>query len=127
MHNKIQGLTSLFIKRGADVVKTDYTTANYTAIMRAFDVAVNKVYVLRCATTTQFTDVVKELDKIKFNYVCTNVKADNKHLQTKLYNTTMIIKVINACALLLILRKAIANMQLKLKRYRWQIKKTVTT
>jgi hypothetical protein len=74
------GIKKFIYKRGADVVETDYTTANYTAIMRAFDVAVNKVYVLRCATTTQFTDVVKELDKIKFNYVCTNVKEDQQEL-----------------------------------------------
>lgn len=74
------GIKKFIYKRGADVVKTDYGTANYTAIMRAFDVAVNKVYVLRCAAATQFTDVVKELDKLKFNYVCTNVKTDQQAL-----------------------------------------------
>lgn len=68
------GIKRFVYKRGADVEKTDYTTANYEALMRAFDVAVNKVYVLRCAEATEFTDTVKELDKIKFNYVCTNVK-----------------------------------------------------
>ena len=76
------GVKKFIYKRGADVVKTDYTTTNYTALMRAFDVAVNKVYVLRCAEATEFTDIVKELDKLKFNYVCTNVKAD----QTTLVN-----------------------------------------
>lgn len=74
------GIKKFVYKRGADVEKTDYTTANYDALMRAFDVAVNKVYVLRCATATEFTDIVKELDKIKFNYVCTNVKADQQAL-----------------------------------------------
>lgn len=74
------GIKKFVYKRGADVTKTDYTTANYDALMRAFDVAVNKVYVLRCAEATEFTDIVKELDKIKFNYVCTNVKADQQVL-----------------------------------------------
>lgn len=76
------GIKKFIYKRGADVVKTDYTQANYTALMRAFDVAVNKVYVLRCAEATEFTDIAKELDKIKFNYVCTNVKADQNALAT---------------------------------------------
>ena len=76
------GIKKFIYKRGADVVKTDYTQANYTALMRAFDVAVNKVYVLRCAEATEFTDIAKELDKIKFNYVCTNVKADQNSLAT---------------------------------------------
>lgn len=74
------GIKKFVYKRGADVEKTDYTTANYDALMRAFDVAVNKVYVLRCAEATEFTDIAKELDKIKFNYVCTNVKADQQVL-----------------------------------------------
>lgn len=74
------GVKKFVYKRGADVVKTDYTEANYKALMRAFDVAVNKVYVLRCATATEFSDVVKELDKLKFNYVCTNTKADQQAL-----------------------------------------------
>lgn len=74
------GIKKFVYKRGADVIKTDYTTANYDALMRAFDVAVNKVYVLRCAAATEFTDIVKELDKIKFNYVCTNVKTDQQAL-----------------------------------------------
>lgn len=76
------GIKKFIYKRGADVVKKDYTQANYTALMRAFDVAVNKVYVLRCAEATEFTDIAKELDKIKFNYVCTNVKADQDTLLT---------------------------------------------
>lgn len=74
------GIKKFIYKRGADVEKTDYTTTNYDALMRAFDVAVNKVYVLRCAEATEFTDIVKELDKIKFNYVCTNVKTDQQTL-----------------------------------------------
>ena len=74
------GIKKFVYKRGSDVLKTDYSATNYTALMRAFDVAVNKVYVLRCATGTEFTDVAKELDKIKFNYVVTNVKADQQTL-----------------------------------------------
>lgn len=69
------GVKKFVYKRLADVTTTDYETSNYTALKRAFDVAVNKVYVLRCAEATELTDIVKELDKIKFNYVCTNVKA----------------------------------------------------
>ena len=74
------GIKKFVYKRGSDVVKTDYTDANYTALMRAFEVAVNKVYVLRCEELAEMTDIAKELDKIKFNYVCTNVKE----LQDKL-------------------------------------------
>ena len=74
------GIKKFVYKRGADVLKTDYSVTNYVALMRAFDVAVNKVYVLRCATATEFTDIVKELDKLKFNYVCTNVKGDQQAL-----------------------------------------------
>lgn len=74
------GIKKFIYKRGADVLKTDYSEANYTALMRAFDVAVNKVYVLRCKDETEFSDIVKELDKIKFNYVCTNVKALQQQL-----------------------------------------------
>ena len=74
------GVKKFIYRRGADVVKTDYTADNYTALMRAFDVAVNKVYVLRCAEATEFADIVKELDKLKFNYVCTNVKDNQQAL-----------------------------------------------
>lgn len=76
------GIKKFIYKRGADIEKTDYETGNYDALMRAFDVAVNKVYVLRCSKTSEFTDIVKELDKIKFNYVCTNVKVMQDTLAT---------------------------------------------
>lgn len=69
------GIKKFVYKRLADITTTDFETANYTALKRAFDVAVNKVYVLRCSEASELTDIVKELDKIKFNYVCTNVKA----------------------------------------------------
>lgn len=69
------GIKKFVYKRLADITKTDFETANYDALKRAFDVAVNKVYVLRCSELSELTDIVKELDKIKFNYVCTNVKA----------------------------------------------------
>lgn len=68
------GIKKFVYKRLADITKTDFETANYDALKRAFDVAVNKVYVLRCSEASKLTDIVKELDKIKFNYVCTNVK-----------------------------------------------------
>lgn len=68
------GIKKFVYKRLADIETNDFETTNYTALKRAFDVAVNKVYVLRCSETSELTDIVKELDKIKFNYVCTNVK-----------------------------------------------------
>ncbi len=74
------GIKKFVYKRLADITTTDYTTANYDALKRAFDVAVNKVYVLRCSEASELADIVKELDKIKFNYVCTNVKADQQTL-----------------------------------------------
>ena len=75
-----EGIKKFIYKRGADIDEKDYTTTNYTALKRAFDVAVNKVYVLRCAEAMTFTEIVKELDKVKFNYVCTNVKALQEEL-----------------------------------------------
>lgn len=74
------GIKKFVYKRLADITKTDYTTANYDALKRAFDVAVNKVYVLRCSEASELSDIVKELDKVKFNYVCTNVKALQQEL-----------------------------------------------
>ena len=68
------GIKKFVYKRLADVTNTDFETSNFTALKRAFDVAVNKVYVLRCSAASTLSDIVKELDKIKFNYVCTNVK-----------------------------------------------------
>lgn len=70
-----EGINKFIYKRAADIKDTDFETANFTALKRAFDVAVNKVYVLRCAEAITLPDIVKELDKLKFNYVCTNVKA----------------------------------------------------
>ena len=77
------GITKFIYKRGADIETKDFETANLNALKRAFDVAVNKVYVLRCAEAVEFTDIVKELDKLKFNYVCTNVKALQDELATQ--------------------------------------------
>lgn len=67
-----QGVTRFTYRRGSDVVKTDYEESNYKDIMRAFDVAVNKVYVFRCAGATDSKDAVKEIEKVRFNYICTN-------------------------------------------------------
>lgn len=67
-----QGVTRFTYRRGSDVVKTDYEESNYKDIMRAFDVAVNKVYVFRCAGATDAKDAVKEIEKVRFNYICTN-------------------------------------------------------
>lgn len=78
------GIKKFVYKRLADITTTDYETANYTALKRAFDVAVNKVYVLRCSEASELTDIVKELDKVKFNYVCTNVKALQQDLANQI-------------------------------------------
>ncbi len=67
-----EGVTRFTYRRGSDVDKTSYSDANYTAIMRAFDVAVNKVYVFRCATATEDNAIYKEVEKVRFNYICTN-------------------------------------------------------
>ena len=67
------GIQKFIYKRGADIEATTFEQANYIALKRAFDVGVNKVYVLRCAEAMTFTEIVKELDKVKFNYVCTNI------------------------------------------------------
>ena len=40
-----QGVTRFTYRRGSDVDKTSFEDSNYKDIMRAFDVAVNKVYV----------------------------------------------------------------------------------
>lgn len=83
-----EGIKKFVYKRLADITTTDYETSNYTALKRAFDVAVNKVYVLRCNEAATLQEIVKELDKVKFNYVCTNVKALQQDLanQIKQYN-----------------------------------------
>lgn len=78
------GIKKFVYKRLADITTADYETANYTALKRAFDVAVNKVYVLRCSETSELADIVKELDKVKFNYVCTNVKALQQDLANQI-------------------------------------------
>lgn len=70
--NQSEGVTRFTYRRGSDVDKTSYSDANYIAIMRAFDVAVNKVYVFRCATATEDNAIYKEVEKVRFNYICTN-------------------------------------------------------
>ena len=67
-----QGITRFTYRRCSDVDKTSFSDDNYTDIMRAFDVAVNKVYVFRCAGATDSKDAVKEIEKVRFNYICTN-------------------------------------------------------
>lgn len=69
-----QGVARFTYRRGSDVDKTAYEETNYTAIMRAFDVAVNKVYVFRCAGALEAKEAVKEIEKVRFNYICTNDK-----------------------------------------------------
>lgn len=68
-----EGVTRFTYRRGSDVDKTSFSDTNYTAIMRAFDVAVNKVYVFRYASIVEEKAVYKEVEKVRFNYICTNV------------------------------------------------------
>lgn len=65
-------VTRFTYKRGTDVKSDTFTQENYNAIMRAFDVAVNKVHVFRCKGSAEADTVVKELEKVRINYVCTN-------------------------------------------------------
>lgn len=75
-----EGVTRFTYRRGSDVDKTSFSDTNYTAIMRAFDVAVNKVYVFRYASTVEEKAVYKEVEKVRFNYICTNVTAKQQPL-----------------------------------------------
>ncbi len=75
-----EGVTRFTYRRGSDVDKTSFSDTNYTAIMRAFDVAVNKVYVFRYASTVEEKTVYKEVEKVRFNYICTNVTAKQQTL-----------------------------------------------
>lgn len=75
-----EGVKRFTYKRGADVSDKDYSAENYTAIKRAFDVAVNKVHVFRYARTVELKDVFKEVEKVRINYICTNVKANQQEL-----------------------------------------------
>lgn len=75
-----KGVKRFTYKRGADVSDKDYSAENYTAIKRAFDVAVNKVHVFRYASTVELKDVFKEVEKVRINYICTNVKANQQEL-----------------------------------------------
>lgn len=83
-----EGVTRFTYRRGSDVNKDTFSTENYTAIMRAFDVAVNKVYVFRCASTAEEKAIYKEVEKVRINYICTNVKANQQNLAnyTRQYN-----------------------------------------
>lgn len=75
-----EGVTRYTYRRGSDVNKDTFSDTNYTAITRAFDVAVNKVYVFRCATTAEEKAIYKEVEKVRINYICTNVKANQQKL-----------------------------------------------
>lgn len=75
-----EGVTRFTYRRGSDVSKDTFSTDNYTAIMRAFDVSVNKVYVFRCASTIEEKAIYKEVEKVRINYICTNVKENQQKL-----------------------------------------------
>lgn len=81
--NKEVGVKKFVYRRATDVSKSDYETVqNYTDIQQAFRVAVNKVYVFRCNTETETTDIVKELEKVRFNYICTTDTSYQEGLAT---------------------------------------------
>lgn len=81
--NKSTGVTKFVYKRMSDVNKSDYETEqNVTDIQRAFKVAVNKVYVFRCNAETEAKDVIKELEKVRFNYICTTDSTYQEGLAT---------------------------------------------
>lgn len=77
-----QGVTRFTYKRLSDIKEDDFSETNLTDIKRAFDVAVNKVYVFRCAGATEPSDAVREIEKVKFNYICTNDTNYQQELAT---------------------------------------------
>lgn len=85
-----QGVTRFTYKRLSDIKAADFSEPNLTDIKRAFDVAVNKVYVFRCAGATEPVDAVREIEKVKFNYICTNDSNYQQGLATytKQFNAT---------------------------------------
>lgn len=85
-----EGIVKYVYRRGTDVTKTDYTEENYNDIMRAFTVAVNKVYVFKCAGNVEPKDVAKQLEQVHFNWICTNEKDYQQGLANyvKQFNTT---------------------------------------
>lgn len=85
-----QGVTRFTYKRLSDIKAADFSEPNLTDIKRAFDVAVNKVYVFRCAGATEPADAVREIEKVKFNYICTNDVNYQQGLATytKQFNAT---------------------------------------
>lgn len=81
--SKEAGVKKFVYRRATDVSKSDYETVqNYTDIQQAFKVAVNKVYVFRCNTETETKDIVKELEKVRFNYICTTDSSYQDGLAT---------------------------------------------
>lgn len=67
-------------KYETDIQKSDYTADNLAAIKRAFLNAVNKVYVVSVTTEAPFTDVVAQLENIRYNYVCSTAAKDQQEL-----------------------------------------------
>lgn len=66
------GVTKFVYRRASDIEDGTFTAENNKAIKRAFNVAVNKVYVFRCKGDATAKQVVAELEKSRFNYICTN-------------------------------------------------------
>lgn len=69
-------------KYDTDIAKDDYTSKNLAAIKRCFLVAVNKVVVVSVPTDSEFSEVVGQLEKFKYNYVCACDENDQTALAT---------------------------------------------
>lgn len=74
------GVKKTILRRSTDLTKDMFDAANYNDLKRAFNVAVNKIYVFSATEVTDLTKVAKELDKVKYNYVCTNIKDQQDNL-----------------------------------------------
>lgn len=74
------GVKKTILRRSTDLTKDMFDAANYNDLKRAFNVAVNKIYVFSATEVTDLAKVAKELDKVKYNYVCTNIKDQQDNL-----------------------------------------------
>lgn len=59
----------------SDVSASDYTTANYAAIMRAFTAAPHKVIVVRIGASAAISAATPILDTLSFDWLCSNASS----------------------------------------------------
>lgn len=74
------GVKKTVLRRSTDLTTDMFDTANYNDLKRAFNVAVNKIYVFTATDFTDLTAISKELEKVRYNYVCTNIKGQQDNL-----------------------------------------------